>query len=330
MSQIAEGVFGHNILFFIMQGSTTLILLLAANTAFAGLPVLASVMARDSAMPKQFAFRGDRLAFSNGIVMLGFASAAVLFVFGAETHKIIPLYAFGVFMAFTLSQAGMVIHWKRNPEPGSKRSAIVNGVGAVVTGVVAVIVGGTKFSHGAWLSIAIMFALAILCWWIRRHYEDAAEQLGTGLAGADGVAESFYIASAGRPQTVIVPVEKIDRAVLRTLAYARTLSPNAIAIHVTDERESAEELRRRWQESIPDMPLVVVESPYRSLVEPIMAYIDGVDRTQPNHMVTVVLPEFVPKHFWQKYLHNQLSLRLKKALINRRNTVIVDVPYHLR
>ena len=143
------------------------------------------------------------------------------------------------------------------------------------------------------------------------------------------MAEHFYVASAGRPQTVVVPVEKIDRATLRTIAYARTLSPNAVAVHVTDERESAEVLRRQWEESIPDMPLVVVESPYRSLVEPLMAYIEGMDRTQPNHMVTIVLSEFVPKRFWQKFLHNQQSLRLKKALINRPNTAIVEVPYHL-
>jgi hypothetical protein len=172
--------------------------------------------------------------------------------------------------------------------------------------------------------------LVVLLWLVRRHYEDAADQLSSGLTGATGVAEHFYVASAGRPQTVIVPVEKIDRAVLRTLAYARTLSPNAVAVHVTDERESAEELRGQWEQSIPDMPLVVVESPYRSLVEPLLAYIEGMDRTQPNHMVTVVLSEFVPKHFWQKFLHNQQSLRLKKALANRPNTVTVDVPYHLR
>jgi hypothetical protein len=159
---------------------------------------------------------------------------------------------------------------------------------------------------------------------------DANAQLGRGLDAAEGVTEHFYVASAGRPQTVIVPVDEINRAVLRTMAYARTLSPNAVGIHVTDGREAAEELREQWEESIPDVPLVVVESPYRSLVEPILAYIEGIDRTQPNHIVTVVLPEFVPKHFWQRFLHNQLALRLKKALIDRPNTVVVDVPYHLQ
>ena len=330
VAQIASTVFGDSVFFYAVQVATAMILVLAANTAFAGLPTLASVMARDEVIPKQFAFRGERLAFSNGILVLGAASAAVLFLFDAETHKIIPLYAFGVFMAFTLSQAGMVIHWRRAGGAGSRLSLAINGVGAAVTGIVALIVGGTKFLDGAWLSMAIMGALVLVLWRIQRHYADAAGQLGRGLTDTEDVAEHFYAASAGRPQTVIVPIESIDRAVLLTIAYARTLSPNAVAIHVTDEREQAEPLREQWEASIPDMRLIIVESPYRSLVEPIVAYIEQLDRAQPNHMVTVVLAEFVPKHFWERMLHNQLSLRLKKALANRPNTVLVDVPYHLR
>ncbi|MPZ48005.1 MAG: amino acid permease [Dehalococcoidia bacterium] len=329
VAQIATTVFGEGVFFYLVQVTTAMILVLAANTAFAGLPTLASVMARGGDMPKQFAFRGDRLAFSNGIIVLGLASCGVLFLFDADTHKIIPLYAFGVFMAFTLSQAGMVVHWRRSRGPGWKLSLGVNALGCVVTGVVAMIVGGTKFLDGAWLSMTAMAILLLVLWIIRQHYKDAENQLSSGLAGAEGVAQHFYSASSGRPQTVLVPVETINRAVLRTMAYARTLSMNAIAIHVTDELELAEPLRQQWEESVPDVPLVVVESPYRSLIEPILAYIEGLDRTQPNHMVTVVLPEFVTKHFWQRFLHNQLSLRLKKALINRPNTVVVDVPYHL-
>jgi amino acid transporter len=329
VSQIAATVLGEGVFFYVVQVATAMILVLAANTAFAGLPTLASVMARDGAMPTHFAFRGDRLAFSNGILVLGLVSIAVLFVFDADTHKIIPLYAFGVFMAFTLSQAGMVIHWKRNKEPGWRMSLLLNAVGTGATAIVAVIVGGTKFLDGAWLSMSAMGLLFLGLWAIQRHYQDSARQLGRGLRAAEGVAEQFYVASAGRPQSVIVPVDEINRAVLRTIAYARTLSPNAVAVHVTDERERAEALRRQWEQSIPDMPLVIVESPYRSLVEPLLAYIDGLDRTHPNQMVTVVLPEFVPKRFWQRFLHNQLPVRMKKALVNRPNTVVVEVPYHL-
>jgi len=329
VAQVAEAVFGgQNIAFYLVQGATALILVLAANTCFSGLPTAASVMARDKVMPTQFAFRGDRLGFSNGILAVGVLSSLLLVIFQADTHKLIPLYAVGVFTAFTISQAGMVIHWLRERGPGWRGSLLVNGLGAVATGIVAVIVGGTKFLDGAWLSIAFMALLAVLLSRIRAHYADADSQLGRGLETGEGVAEQFYYASAGRPQTVIVPVETIDRSVLRTIAYARTLSPNAVAIHVTDERERAENLRREWDAHIPDVPLVIVESPYRSLIEPIMVYLEGMDRTQPNHMVTVVLPEYLPKRFWQKALHNQLASRLKKELMVRPNTVVVEVPFH--
>jgi amino acid transporter len=328
VAQIAENLFGKNVLFYMIQISTTLILILAANTAFAGLPTLASVMAKDSVMPKQFAFRGDRLAFSNGIILLGVASSAVLVAFQAETHKIIPLYAFGVFTAFTISQAGMVRHWLRTREPGWRKALGINGVGAIATAIVAVIVVATKFTHGAWLSIAIMLLLVGVLWMIRKHYTAAAAQLGQGLTGAES-AERFYSTASARSQSVIVPVDEINRAVLRTIAYARSISPSAVAIHVTDERSTAEALRRQWEESVPDTPLVIVESPYRSLIDPILAYVEGLDRSHPNGMVTVVLPEFVPKHFWQHFLHNQSAVRMKKVLLARPNTVVINVPYHL-
>jgi amino acid transporter len=328
VAQIAERVLGGGVPFYIVQVATAMILVLAANTAFAGLPILASVMARDGVMPKQFAFRGDRLAFSNGIIVLGILSSCVLVAFSADTHKIIPLYAFGVFMAFTLSQAGMVIHWRRTRERGWRFALILNAVGMIVTGVVALIVGGTKFTGGAWLSMSAMGLLFLVLWRIHSHYEDANEQLGRGLSGATEVAQLFYGASAGRPQTVIVPVEDIDRAVLRTLAYARTISQGAVAVHVVEDHEAGERFRRDWEQSIPDVPLVIVESPYRSLVEPLLAYIDGMERTTPNHVITVVLPEFVPRHIWQKFLHNQLSARLKDDLIKRPNTAIIEVPFH--
>lgn len=329
VAQIAQTVFGgESVFFYMVQVGTALILILAANTSFAGLPAAASVMAADRVMPDQFAFRGDRLAFSNGIIVVGVLSSVLLIAFQAETHKLIPLYAFGVFTAFTLSQLGMVVHWRRVKERGWRRALLVNAVGATATGVVAIIIGATKFLDGAWLSMGFMALLVFVLWRIKLHYEDANGQLGRGLNEASGVAEHFYVASAGRPQTVIVPIENINRAVLRTVAVARTLSPNAIAVHVTDDREKAEELRAQWEQSIPDTPLDILYSPYRSLIEPIMTFIEGFDRAQPNHMVTVVLPVFVPKHFWERFLHNQLSLRLKKELEKRPNTVVVDVPYH--
>jgi amino acid transporter len=328
VAQIAQSVFGEGPIFYVIQFATVMILILAANTAFAGLPTLASVMAKDSVMPKQFSFRGDRLAFSNGIIFLGIASAAVLIAFSADTHKIIPLYAFGVFTAFTLSQAGMVVHWRRHKEPGWRSAQLINAVGAVVTGIVAMIIVATKFTHGAWLSIVIMVVVALVLWRIRQHYLDAEGQLGLTVSTGEGPAQHAYTASAAGYQSVIIPVDRIDRSVLRTVAFARTISPAAVAVHVTDERASAEALRKQWEETLPDTRLVMVESPYRSLVAPIVAYIEGLDRTRPGGTIIVVLAEFVPKHFWQKFLHNQLSQRLKKALIDRPNTVVVDVRYH--
>jgi amino acid transporter len=329
VSQIARTVFGENIFFYVVQAATVLILVLAANTAFADLPVLASVMARDSVMPKQFTFRGDRLAFSNGILLLGLASAAILILFQAETTRIIPLYAFGVFTAFTLSQFGMVQHWRRSREPGWRRSLIINGFGGSVTFVVAIIVGATKFTHGAWISMAIMLVLILLLWRIRSGYTKASGLLGQGLDGAGPVTQQYFSAAASNAaQTVIIPVDEINRAVLRTAAYARSISPNATALHIAVNRDEADALRRQWEASIPDIPFVTVDSPYRSLIQPILAYIDALDRTRPDQIITVVLPEFVPRWPWERLLHNQLALRLKKALLTRPNTVIVDVPFH--
>jgi amino acid transporter len=329
VSQIAATVFGDGPFFYAVQVSTAMILVLAANTAFAGLPTLASVMARDRIMPTQFAFRGDRLAFSNGIIVLGIASSAVLVLFDADTHKLIPLYAFGVFVAFTLSQAGLVVHWLRLKTRHWRLYLGLNALGMFVTGVVSLIVGVTKFEAGAWLSMSAMGVLFVVLWRITEHYEDTTEQLSVGLTDGRSIAEHFYAVSPGRAHPVIVPVDQINRAVLRTAAYARTLSANAIAVFVTDEREAGEAFRQRWEESVPDVPLTVVESPYRSLVEPLMAFIEGMDRTLPGQGITVVLPEYVVRRFWHRPLHNQLGVRLKNALRNRPNTVIVEVPYHL-
>jgi hypothetical protein len=231
-------------------------------------------------------------------------------------------------VAFTLSQGGMVIHWKRNKTPRWRLFLIVNAFGMTVTGIVAAIVGVTKFTDGAWLSMIAMGLLFLVLWRIHSHYLDANEQLGRGLSAAGDVAQHFYGASAGRPQTVIVPVDEVNRAVLRTLTYARTLSAGAVAVHVVDSREEGDRFRADWDQSIPDVPLVILDSPYRSLVEPFLAYIDGMQRTNPNHLITVVLPEFVPKYFWQRALHNQLAQRLKAALIRRPNTAIIEVPFH--
>jgi amino acid transporter len=327
VAQVAQTVFGKTPLFYIVQAATAMILVLAANTSFNGLPVLASVMARDRFLPRQFSFRGDRLAFSYGIVALGAASAGLLIVFGGETHRLIPLYAVGVFTGFTLSQLGMVLHWRKTREKGWTRALAINGVGAGATGVVTVVIAGTKFVSGAWITILGIALLTYLLVAIRRHYDRVNEQLEMRVRAKKPASLQE---SPAYNQAVLVPVDELNEAVRRTVEYAQSISENVTALHVSDSLEEAEGLRQRWEELLSDVPLVVIESPYRSFIAPILAYIDALDRSRPGEIVTVALPEFVPDHFWQGVLHNQSAIPLKRALLSRANTVVIGVPYRLK
>jgi hypothetical protein len=284
-------------------------------------------MARDGFLPRQFTFRGDRLALSHGIVALGAASAGLLIIFTGDVHRLIPLYAVGVFTGFTLSQSGMVLHWRRTREKGWTRALAINGIGAVATGVVALIIASTKFTHGAWISILGILFLIYLFTSIRRHYRRVDKQLAV-----TAPAESSTAPRADREhgQVVLVPVDEVNEAVRRTVEYARSVSENVTALHVSDEAAEAEETRQRWEEVIPEVPLVIIESPYRSFIAPILTYIDALDRSYPGETITVVLPELVPNHFWQGILHNQSSIPLKRALLSRPDTVVVGIPYRLR
>ena len=327
VAQVAETVFGKTPLFYIVQAATAMILVLAANTSFNGLPVLASIMAKDRFLPRQFSFRGDRLAFSYGIVALGAAAAGLLVLFGGETHRLIPLYAVGVFTGFTLCQLGMVLHWRKTREDGWIRPLIINGAGAVATGVVAVIIAFTKFVSGAWITLLGIAFLTYLLVAIRRHYDRVNKRLE--MTASEETTTSLQ-ESAAYNQAVLVPVDELNEAVRRTVEYAQSISENVTALHVSDSLEEAEGLRQRWEELLPDVPLVVIESPYRSFIAPILAYIDALDRSRPGQIVTVALPEFVPDHFWQGVLHNQSAIPLKRALLSRANTVVIGVPYHLK
>lgn len=327
-AQVAKTVYGDGIIFYLIQAATALILLLAANTSYADFPRLGSILAKDRFLPHQFAFRGDRLSFSHGIVVLGLAASALLVVFEADVDRLIPLYAFGVFVSFTLSQGGMVLHWLRLKEPGWRRSIAINLVGAVATGVVAAIIGATKFIDGAWISMLMIGILAVLFSLIHRHYTHVAAQLEVTAEPLPAAPPMRDERGRGRP--VVVPVDELNQAILRTLEYARTISANVTAVHITDNIEEVEWLRERWDEAVPDIPIVIIESPYRSFLAPMLAYIDAVDRIDPGMYITVVLAEFVPAHFWEGLLHNQSSQRLKRALLRRPNTIVIDVPYHLR
>lgn len=324
VSQIARGVFGDSFFYYAVQYATFLILFLAANTAYSDFPRLAYFLGRDRFLPHQFTFRGDRLAYSVGIVVLGIASSLVLWGFGGSISRLIPLYAFGVFSAFTLSQTGMVARWWRRREPGWQRSIIFNGVGALATFVVLLIVATTKFADGAWMVVVLLPLEVLLFRGIHAHYTQAANE----------VAAETPIDPTEITHQVIVPIASLNQVALQTLAYARSIArgPEDVvsAVHITDDPATAETLQEQWEEWQCGVQLTIVESPYRSLVGPLLAYIDAMHAQYPEKTLTVVLPEMVPAHWWEQVLHNQTALRLKAALLFRPGIVVADVPYHLR
>ena len=324
ISQIARTLFGaHTPFHYLIQLSTAFLLVLAANTAFAGFPRLASILGKDRFLPRQFQYRGDRLAYSFGIMVLAVLAAALVLGFDGSVTNLIPLYTVGVFIAFTLSQSGMVVHWWRlRGEVGGWRwRAGLNGLGALATGVVAIIVGVAKFALGAWMVLLLIPLLIGLMWSIGRHYRSV--ELALAVDPTTGA-----LARRLAPR-VLVPVSRIDRATLNALAFATSISADVTAIHVSNDPDDLAQIRQEWERWGGPVSLVILESPYRALMGPLMAYIDATDREDPAQPTTVVLPEFVPSHFWEYPLHNQTALRLKLRLFFRRNTVVVDVPYHL-
>jgi amino acid transporter len=322
VSQIARGVFGgRGIPYYIVQAATMLILVLAANTAYADFPRLASILARDKYVPRQLMNQGDRLAFSNGIIGLSVFASILLVAYGGDTHALIPLYMIGVFVSFTLSQAGMVIHWRRLRGPGWKTSAVINGVGAIVTGIVLIVVAITKAREGAWIILLLIPVHVYLFRATRRHYDEVSKQLS--LSGWDRAA-------ARRKNTVLVPMSGVHRAVVQAVEYAKTLSDDVRALYVSMDPAATERLRQDWARWGGGVPLVVLDSPYRSLMEPLLEYIEQVDAAAPDDFVTIVLPEFVPAKWWHHVFHNQRALLIKGALLFKPNVVVTSVPFHLR
>jgi amino acid transporter len=321
-SQLARRVFGAgSVLYYLVQAMTTLILVLAANTSFADFPRLSSFMARDRFMPRQFASRGDRLAFSNGIIILAVLSALLLVVFKAETHALIPLYAIGVFVSFTLSQLGMVRFWLRERGPRWAMRAVVNATGAGATGVVALIIATTKFTHGAWLVILLIPLLVLLLVTIRRHYDDVARQLSLERLEPHDPPPAHH--------HVFVLVGDVHRGVLGAIRYAQAISRNARAVYIETDADNRRRLEERWSKWANGMSLVVLRSPYRSVVGPLLEYVDRLQHEAPDTLITIVLPEFLPARWWQPLLHNQTALLIKGALLFRRGVIVIDVPYHL-
>ncbi|MBL0885656.1 APC family permease [Myceligenerans indicum] len=332
ISQLAEAVFsGAPFVFYVVVGVTGLVLLLAANTAFAGFPVLGSILGRDGYLPRQLHTRGDRLAFSNGILTLGAGAVVLVVLFEGHVTSLIQLYIVGVFLSFTLSQLGMVRHWSRElrtevrPETRSrmKRSRFINTVGFVATAGVLVIVLVTKFTHGAWITLLAIVALFVIMRGIRKHYDRVSEELA--LSGDDDEARAL-------PSRVhaIVLVSKVHKPTLRALAYARASRPQTLeAVTVGVDRENIPGLTREWEALDLPVPLRILDSPFREITKPVLKYVRSVRRESPRDLVVVYIPEYVVGRWWEQLLHNQSALRLKGRLLFTPGVVVASVPWQL-
>jgi amino acid transporter len=320
---VAGTAFGNGPLFYVFQISTALILFLAANTSFNAFPRLAAILAEDGYMPRQFSFRGDRLAYSYGIVALAGIAGLLLVIFGGITTLLIPLYSVGVFVCFTLSQAGMVRHWRSTHESGWWWRATVNGFGAVLTFVVFAIVVTEKFTGGAYLVVVLIPTIVAGMLFINRQYRSTNRQLA--------IKPDFVVAPTDRAHRAVVPVPSINRAVIQAVNVARSISRDTIAVFIAQESDEAAALREQWARQVPGVPLVVVESPYRALTGPLLAYLEVLDRAWPEDrekpITFVVIPEFVARTWWERILYNQSVRRLRSALLGRPHTVVVNVPY---
>ncbi|MEA2545595.1 MAG: hypothetical protein QOI09_868 [Chloroflexota bacterium] len=319
VSQIGRAVFGLGPLYYILQLATTGLLILAANTSFADFPRLSSILARDGFMPSRFAFRGERLAFSAGIVVLALVAIVVLVAFGGLVTALIPLYAIGVFTSVTLSQVGMVRHWLREREAGWRRSAVINGVGAVATAIVTLIFAIAKFALGAWLIIVIIPILVGVMLFIHRQYERRRLEVH--------VRPEAIIGLSLRRQHVIIPVPEVTRDVVQAVKFGRSMSDDVTAVHVTDDVDRGEEIRGRFERQVPGVPFVIVESPYRQLVRPLIRFLEDTAGRNQDDILVVLLPEYIARHWWEKYLYNENARRIREALLGRKNILIADVPY---
>jgi amino acid transporter len=321
---VAQTAFGNSTPpYFLFQIATALILFLAANTSFNAFPRLAAILAEDGYFPRQFSFRGDRLAYSWGIVLLAAIAAGLYVLFQGNTTSLIPLYSVGVFVCFTLSQSGMVRHWVRTRATGWRWRGAINAFGALLTLVVLVIVVTEKFSGGAFVVVILIPLLVGMMVFIRRQYAQSARQLA--------IKQSYVVAPPTREERAIVPIPELNRASVQAVNVARSISEQVTAVFITDDQEAAAALRERWQRQVPGVPLVVVESPYRALVGPLVAYLDVLDRAwppdKPAPITFVVLPEYVARSWWERILYNQSARRLRSVLLGRPHTVIVGVPY---
>ncbi len=329
LSQLAGEVFGGNsVMYFLFQAATMLILALAANTAFADFPMLFSVMSRDGFAPRQLSLRGERLSYSNGITILTIIAALLITAFQGDTHRLIPLYAIGVFISFTLSQTGMLVRWIRLKQPGWIFKAAVNGIGAFVTLIAVLIIGSTKFAHGAWIIILIIPLLMSAMLKVKSHYRAVADQLR--LEPED--LQTIDLSRETYRNHVIVPVSSINKASVRALRYANTISANVVAFNVAISPEEATKIKERWQLLKTNIPLIVKYSTYRKVIEPLLEFIESYEHHnyQKGDMITVILPQFSIQSRWQLLLHNHSRLFIERSLLKHRHIVVATIPLQLK
>jgi amino acid transporter len=339
ISQFARTVYsGQGILYLAIIVGTAIILIMAANTAFADFPRLGALHAGDGFLPRQLTFRGSRLVYSWGIIALAFLASLLIILFQASVTRLIPLYAIGVFLSFSLSQTGMARRWWKSGhlkpgeeivEPGSvithdnhwKYKMIVNGFGAICTFIVMFVFGATKFMDGAWIIIFLIPILVTIFFSIHHHYKSLAQKLSL---------ENFHSTPRIIRHRVIVLIAGVHRGSLAALTYAHTFGPDITAVHVSIDHKESEKVREKWNIYGNGARLVILESPYRLLIEPVLEYIDALLKIrQPNELLTIVVPQFVPVHWWENFLHNQTALLLRFALLNMQGVVIVEVPYQV-
>lgn len=316
VSQIAAAIFGKTFFYFCLQAGTALILIMAANTSFADFPRLSAILARAGFMPRQMSNLGDRLVFANGIIMLGLVSSLLIIVFHGNTTRLIPLYSVGVFLSFTLSQSGMVVHWLKLREPGWRRSIVFNALGAVVTGVVCVVVAVTKFTHGAFIVIIIIPVLVFIFYRINAHYRHVAVALRVPVD--DPRLDPL-------PVRVFLPISGITNVSLYALRFCFSISKDVTGLFVNTNKESAEGIEEQIKRLNLPIPIVTLDSPYRSITQPLIDFIDEESRTHPDEIITLVIPEFMPKRKWHYFLHNQTAMIIYAALRGRENVVITSV-----
>lgn len=325
ITQLTLAVFGPGAMLYLLATTTALILALAANTAYSGFPTLLSVIAQDGFVPRQLSLRGHRLNFNNGIVLLSLAAALLIIAFQADTHLLISLYAVGVFTSFTLSQAGMVLHWRKVRSKGWVLKALINGLGAVTTGVAVTVIGITKFNEGAWIVFVVVPIIIAVMIRIKNHYLSVAEQLDIS---NDTLARIDLRTT--HTHHVIVPIDSINAMVIKALRYARSLTPHVEAFHVEVYEGESDKLLRKWAMLDTDIPLIVKYSPYREVVNLLTQYIDSEEHaSQPGDIITVLLPQFFVSHRWEMALHNNTSLFIANAMLKKRNVVVSIIPFYL-